>query len=143
MSSKNVETVRAAHESWNRRDFQGVIRDSIEDLVYTDHGRTLTLNGRDKFREWTEGWAKAFSDGRITNFKYIDAGDVVVTQFTVEGTNDGPLGGMPPSGRRISLPFCEVCQLDKQGRVVSGGCYYDQYTLLTQLGHVLPLAAAA
>jgi nuclear transport factor 2 (NTF2) superfamily protein len=67
MSSKNVKTLRAAHESWNRRDFQGVIRDSIEDLVYTDHGRTLTLNGRDKFREWTEGWAKAFSDGKITN----------------------------------------------------------------------------
>ena len=143
MDSKNVETVRAAHESWNRRDFQGVVRDSSEGLVYTDNGRSLTLNGRDKFREWTEAWAKAFSDGRITNPKYIDGGDVVVTRFTVEGTNDGPLGSLPPSGRRISLSFCEVCQLDKQGRVASGGCYYDQYTLLAQLGHIQPLAAAA
>lgn len=143
MASKNVETVRAAHDSWNRRDFQGVIRDSSQDLVYTDHGRSLTLKTRDKFKEWTEGWAKAFSDGKITDPKYIDAGDVVVTQFTVEGTNDGPLGSLPPSGRRISLPFCEVCQLDKQGQVVSGGCYYDQYTLLTQLGHIQPLAAVA
>jgi hypothetical protein len=24
-----------------------------------------------------------------------------------------------------------------------GGCYYDQYTLLTQLGHVQPLGVAA
>jgi len=78
-----------------------------------------------------------------TDPKYIDAGDIVVTQFTVEGTNDGPLGSMPRTGRRMSLPFCEVCQFDKQGRVVSGGCYYDQYTLLTQLGHIQPLAAAA
>ncbi len=123
---------RVAHESWNRRDFQGVIRDSAEDLVYTDHGRSLTLGGRDKFREWTEAWAQAFSDGQITNPTYIDAGDIVVTQFTVEGTNDGPLGSLPPSGRRISLSFCEVCQLDKKGRVVSGGCYYDQYTLANQ-----------
>jgi steroid delta-isomerase-like uncharacterized protein len=143
MASKNVETVRAAHESWNRRDFPGVIRDSAEELVYTDHGRSLTLNTRDRFREWTEAWAKAFSDGKITDPKYVDARDVVVTQFTVEGTNDGPLGGMPPSGRRISLPFCEVCQFDKQGRVVSASCYYDQYTLLTQLGHIKPLAAVA
>ncbi len=37
MASKNVETLRAAHESWNRRDFPGVIRTSIEDLVYNDH----------------------------------------------------------------------------------------------------------
>src|SRR3989442_4994923 len=132
MASKNVETLRAAHESWNRRDFQGIVRNAAEDLVYTDHARALTLNGRDKFREWTEAWAKAFSDGRITNPKYIDAGDVVVTQFTVEGTNDGPFGSLPPSGRRISLSFCEVCQLDEQGRVASLRCYYDQYTLLAQ-----------
>src|SRR6267143_1291404 len=112
MASKNVETVRAAHESWSLRDFQGVVRDSTEGLVYT-------------------------------NPKYIDAGDVVVTQFTVEGTNDGPLGSLPLSGRRISLQFCEVCQLNKQGRIASGGCYYDQYTLLAQLGHIQPLAAAA
>ena len=143
MSSKNIETVRAAHESWNRRDFPGVIRDSAEGLVYTDHGRSLTLNTRDKFREWTEAWAKAFSDGRITNPEYIDAGDVVIAQFTVEGTNDGPFGSLLPTGRRLSLPFCEVCNFDKEGRVESAGCYYDQYTLLTQLGHIQPLAAAA
>jgi len=58
MSPKNVETVRAAHESWNRRDFPGVIRDSAEGLVYTDHGRSLTLKTRDRFREWTEGWRR-------------------------------------------------------------------------------------
>jgi hypothetical protein len=92
MPSKNVETLQGAHESWNRRDFQGVINNCAEGLVYTDHGRSLTLNTRDEFKEWTQEWAKAFSDGRITNPKYIDAGDIVVTQFTVEGTNDGPLG---------------------------------------------------
>ena len=69
MPSKNVETLQTAHESWNRRDFQGVIRNCAEGLVYTDHGRSLTLNTRDKFREWTQEWAKAFSDGRITNPK--------------------------------------------------------------------------
>jgi steroid delta-isomerase-like uncharacterized protein len=143
MASKNVETLQATHESWNRRDFQGVVRNSVEGLAYTDHGRSLTLNTRDKFREWTEAWAKAFSDGRITNPEYIDAGDIVITQFTVEGTNDGPFGSLPPTGRRMSLPFCEVCNFDKEGRVVSAGCYYDQYTLLTQLGHIQPLAAAA
>src|SRR6185369_11161003 len=90
MPSKNVETLRAAHESWNKRDFAGVVQNAAENLEYADQSRNVTLNNRNKFREWTEGWAKAFSDGRITKPKYIDAGDVVVAQFTVVGTNDGP-----------------------------------------------------
>ena len=143
MASKNVETLRAAHESWNKRDFAGVVSNAVKGLAYSDHGRNITLNTRDKFREWTEGWAKAFSDGRISDPQYIDAGDIVVAQFTAEGTNDGPFGSMKPTGRKMSLPFCEICHFDKQGRLMSGDCYYDQYTLLTQLGHVQPLAAVA
>jgi steroid delta-isomerase-like uncharacterized protein len=143
MSAKNVNTLRAAHESWNKRDFAGVIRDAAKSFTYTDHARAQILSGREKFREWTEAWAKAFSDGRITNPQYIDAGDVVIAQFTAEGTNDGPFGSLKPTGRKMSLPFCEICHFDKQGRTVSGGCYYDQHTLLTQLGHIQPLAVAA
>jgi steroid delta-isomerase-like uncharacterized protein len=143
MASKNVETLRAAHESWNKRDFAGVVKNAAEDLVYTDNARAVTLNGRDKFREWTEEWAEALSDGLITNPEYIDAGDIVVARFTVVGTNDGPFGSMKPTGRKLSLPFCEICHFDKQGSPVLGGCYYDQYTLLSQLGHIEALATAA
>src|SRR6202049_5180323 len=143
MASKNVVMLRAAHESRNTRDFTGVVSNAVTGLACADHGRNITVNTRDKFREWTEGWAKAFSDGRITNPQYIDAGDIVVAEFTVEGTNDGPLGSMKPTGRKMSLPFCEICHFDKQGRIVSGGCYHDQYSLLTQLGYIQPLAMAA
>ena len=52
-------------------------------------------------------------------------------------------GSMTPTGRKMSLPFCEIVRFDKEGRMVSGGCYYDQYTLLAQLGHIQPLAVAA
>jgi hypothetical protein len=51
--------------------------------------------------------------------------------FITVGTNDGIFSSFQPTGRRISLPFCEICHFDKQGQIVSGGCYYDQYTLLT------------
>src|SRR6266851_9191746 len=78
MASKNVETLRAAHESWNKRDFQGVISNAAEGLVHTDHSRNIALITRDKFREWTEAWATGFSDARITNPEYIDAGDIVI-----------------------------------------------------------------
>jgi hypothetical protein len=37
MSAKNVKTLRAAQESWNKRDFAGVIRNSAANLTYADH----------------------------------------------------------------------------------------------------------
>jgi steroid delta-isomerase-like uncharacterized protein len=143
MASKNVDNIRAAHESWNRRDFDGIVRNMADDVVYTDKARNLKINGKQNFKQWTQAWAKAFSDGKITNARYIDAGDTVVTEFTVEGTNDGPFSGLPPTGRRITFSFCEVSHCDANGRAVSGAAYYDLYTVLTQLGHIQPVAAAA
>lgn len=143
MASKNVETVRAAHESWNRRDFDGVIRDMADNVSYNDTPRNLTVTGKQDFKGWCQLWAKAFPDGRITNAKYIDAGDVVVAEFIVEGTNTGPFNTMAPTNRRMTCHFCEVTHFDKQGRPASGNIYYDLYTMLTQLGHAEPLSAAA
>ncbi len=94
MASKNVEMLRAAHESWKKRDFADVVKNAAEGLVYTDNARAVTFDSRDKFREWTEEWAKAFSDGRITNPEYIDAGDVVIARFAVVGSNDRPFGSI-------------------------------------------------
>jgi steroid delta-isomerase-like uncharacterized protein len=143
MSTKNVDTMRAAHESWNRRDFAGLVRNVADNMTYTDHARNLTLNSRDKFKAWTEEWAKGMTDGRISHARYIDAGDTVIAEFIAEGTNDGPFGPFAATGKRLSLPFCEIARFDKQGRVVSGVCYYDQLTILTQLGHAKPMSTAA
>jgi SnoaL-like polyketide cyclase len=115
MNSRNVETHRAAHESWNRRDFQEMLRNSTEGFAYSDHGRNINLNGRDKFREWAEAWAQAFSDGRIMNSEYIDAGDIVVAQFTAVGTNDGPFGSMNQLGARCHCPSVKSCTSTKKG----------------------------
>lgn len=143
MSSRNVETFRAAHESWNKRDFAACVKNMANNVVYTDQARGLSMTGRDECRKYLEGWAKAFSDGRIRNAEYIDGGDVVVALFTAEGTNDGQFGSLKPTGRRVSMPYCEMLRFDKDGQVVGGSAYYDQYTLLSQLGHAqqVPIAA--
>jgi ketosteroid isomerase-like protein len=50
------------------------------------------------------------------------------------GTNDGPMGpGNAVTGKRMDMPFCEILRV-QDGRVVSGEIFYDQLTMLTQLG---------
>jgi SnoaL-like polyketide cyclase len=58
----------------------------------------------------------------------------VVCTFTVVGTHDGPLGPLAATGKEFTLPLCEMWHFDPAGRVVGGDLYYDQVSLLTQLG---------
>jgi steroid delta-isomerase-like uncharacterized protein len=143
MASKNVEALRAMHESWNRRDFDATMRHVADNVTFTDHPRNLKANSKNEYRTILEGWAKAFSDGRITSPQYLDAGDTVIVEFTGVGTNDGPLGDLPATGRKVSMALCEILRFDKNNKIVSGTAYYDMYGMLQQLGHVQPRAAAA
>jgi hypothetical protein len=70
----------------------------------------------------------------LTNI--INGGSTTVMLFTGSGTNDGPLGPFPASGRQLSLPFCEVRDYNSDGKVARAELYCDQVSMLVQLGHM-------
>jgi hypothetical protein len=57
----------------------------------------------------------------------------VVAQWTMTGTQFGPLNGLPPTEARIKLPGIDVITLGESGLLSVEG-YFDQRTLLEQLG---------
>jgi steroid delta-isomerase-like uncharacterized protein len=143
MPSSNVEAHRAGHEAFNRRDFQAMTEHYADRIAWTDHAQGRTFRTRQEFRDdFLPGWVRASADIRITGPHYFDAGQTVVCTFTVEGTQDGPLGPFPATGNRFALPLCELWHFDPGGRVVGGDLYYDQVSLLTQLG-LLPQPSSA
>jgi steroid delta-isomerase-like uncharacterized protein len=135
MASRNVQTVQAQQGAFNERNWESM-RDLIaEDCVFVD-GRGQRHQGPDEFVEnYSKGWADAFSDGQVTRPKYYDAGDTVITEFVGRGTNDGPLGTLPASGRSVELPYLEIYHFNADGKVIGGRAYFDQLDLLAQLGH--------
>ena len=137
----NVESHRTAHEAFNRRDFAAATRNFRDDAHYTDHSRSVTYKGPAEFEDWMRGWTQAFSDATVAEPRYVDGGEFSVAVFQGRGTNDGPLGPMAPTGRRMDLPFCEVFRYDADGRVVSGEMFYDTMTIMVQLGHLEPMPA--
>ena len=141
MASKNVETHRAAHNAWNKRDFDAVIGQMTPSITYIDRPRGQTIKSRDEFSEWAQEWAQMFSDGRIVEAQYTEAGDTSVARFTARGTNDGQFGPYSATGKQVTFDLCEILDFDGQGRIVGGDVYYDQLTLLVQLGHVKAPAA--
>ena len=143
MSSSNVEAHRAGHQAFNRRDFEAMIRRYADRIAWTDHAQGRTFTTPQQFRDdFLPGWVRASSDIRITDPGYFDAGATVVCRFTVAGTHDGPLGPLPATGRPFALELCELWHFDPSGRVVGGDLYYDQVSLLTQLG-LLPQPSSA
>ena len=143
MSSSNVETHRAGHEAFNRRDFAAMTEHYAEDISWTDHAQGRTFTTPQQFRdEFLPGWVQSSHDIRITSPRYLDAGPTVVATFTVAGTHDGPLGALPATGKQFALPLCELWHFDARGQVVGGDLYYDQVSLLAQLG-LMPQPSAA
>jgi steroid delta-isomerase-like uncharacterized protein len=138
MASKNVQAVQAEHSGFNARDWDSIRGLIADDCVFTDAQGTAH-KGPDAFaNDYAKGWADAFSDAEVTEAKYHDAGDTVVAEFVGRGTNDGPVGPMPATNRRIAIPFCEIYHFGPDGKVVSGNAYFDMYGMLVQLGHIDP-----
>lgn len=135
MASKNVEVVQAWQAAFNARDWESAKRFIAEDCVFVD-GRGITHKGPEAVaNDYAKSWVDAFSDGKITDAKYYDAGDTVVVEFVGRGTNDGALGPMPPTNRSAELPYCEIWHVGSDGKIIGGHAYFDMYGLLVQLGH--------
>jgi len=136
MASKNVTTALAVYECFNKRDLDGAMKSFDEKVVWEDHGLGVTYKGPLEYRDSLQAWITGFSDGKVVDPKAIDAGDTVILQYIGRGTNDGPMGPFQkPTGRAVSVPFCDILQFDAQGRVVRGETYFDMLSMLVQLGH--------
>jgi steroid delta-isomerase-like uncharacterized protein len=135
MSARNVETVRKFYEAHNRGDLEALMDFVAEDALTTDRARGLTFHGPEGLKAFKRGLRMAFSDLVATMERIIDAGDTVICQEIAEGTNDGPLGPLPASGRRCHVGVCAVFGFDSGGLIETADFYWDQLTLLTQLGH--------
>jgi len=135
MKSGNIENYRAGHEAFNQRDFVAMTKHYAESIAWTDHAQGRTFRTPQEFRDdFLAGWIAASPDIKITDRRYIDAGQTMVSTFTVVGTQAGPLGPFPATGKEFALQLCEMWHFDTGGRVVGGDLYYDQVSLLMQLG---------
>lgn len=137
MASSDIH--RELHDMFNRRDFEGLRRRVRADAVYVDHPRGISVKGPDEFVSWLHGWTTAMSDARCDDARYLDAGDTSVALFIGRGHNDGQLGPFPASNRQLAFDLCEILTYDADGMVTGGELYYDQATILTQMGVAPPM----
>jgi steroid delta-isomerase-like uncharacterized protein len=128
-----ADVVLEAMECWNQKDMAGMRARMHQDYSYTG-GDGVQQKGVDAGMAVAEMFANAFPDGKIDVTRVIRAGDgVVVIEFVGRGTHTGDLMGIPPTGRTMEIPVCDVVEV-RDGKIYSEHEYMDQMVIMTQLG---------
>jgi predicted ester cyclase len=87
--------------------------------------------------EQVENYARAFPDMHRELYRVYVSGSIVVVQLALQGTHLGPLhlpaGILPPTGKRMDAPCCDVFELI-DGKIKRFDCYPEGTIILTQLG---------
>jgi steroid delta-isomerase-like uncharacterized protein len=128
-----VQVVEAYLQAWNDRSGQAVVQTLADGGTYVDPTLPGPVAG-DDLKGYVDALVEAFPDINFENEGIMAAGDRVVLQWRMTGTNTGPLPGMPaPTGGTSNLPGIDVITVGPAG-IISVVGYFDQLTFLGQLG---------
>lgn len=144
----NEQIIRKAYEHAEKKDIKGWVESFTPNGTFTDMSIGVTYSGSDGptgLGKTVEVYAKAFPDMHRELYRFFNVGDVVVVELALQGTHKGPLptpmGILPPSGKRMNAPCCDVFRL-VNGKIESFNCYPSGTVIFAQLGVLSNIEAA-
>jgi ketosteroid isomerase-like protein len=145
MALDNEQIIRNAYQIAEDKDLEGWAAAFTDDGTFTDESIGVTYRGPDGLPWPVENFARAFPDMHRELYQLYASGDIVVVQLALQGTHLGPLnlpfGTLPPTGKRMDAPCCDVFEL-ADGKIKRFDCYPEASIILTQLGVIGNLSAA-
>lgn len=85
------------------------------------------------FLGFVEQMRLAFPDMRHDVRTATDRQNTLTIEGQFTGTNDGPFNGMPPTHRRVSLPFTSVFEFNTGGMIARLAVTFDPVEMQRQL----------
>ena len=141
-NQQNEEIARRGFEVFNTGDFSYIDEITAEDAVNHDPAQPEEGQGPEGFKQVVQMYRAAFPDLHITIEEMCSDGDLVCTRWVSEGTNDGELMGMPPTGKRVTVTGISIDKI-KDGKVVESWNQWDNAGMMQQLGVGAEAAATA
>ena len=105
-------------------------------FVLHDPSVPQEVRGPEGIRQYITMYRTAYPDTHFTIEDQIAEGDRVVTRWTGQGTHQGELMGIPPTGRRVTVTGIEVDRI-AGGKIEETWISYDALGMMQQLG-VIP-----
>jgi len=136
--SANQELLERYVELYNAGDLDGVMDLYAENAVQImPEG---TFQGRSAIRERLDRDLVACPDISWTVLSFVEQGDTFADEWSFVATHTGPFqlsdgSELPPTGRRVGLRGMELVEV-RDGKIVVDNLYYDNMSVLAQLGLV-------
>jgi ketosteroid isomerase-like protein len=144
----NEQIIRRAYEVAEKKDIKGWVECFTPDGVFIDNSTGVTYRGPDGptgLGKLVEVYAKAFPDMHRELYRFLSVGDAVIVELALQGTHNGPLetamGILPPTGKRMDAPCCDVFRLIND-KILSFNCYPSGTVIFAQLGVLSNIEAA-
>jgi ketosteroid isomerase-like protein len=142
--SENERIIRELYQLAEDKNFPAFADLFGENGLFVDMSSGATFQGKETGKP-VAMYAAAFPDMRRKLGRFIESGNVVVVELTLNGTHQGelvlPHGVIAPTQRRIEVPCCDVFLLE-DGKVALFRCYNLASVLFAQLGVLDNLSAA-
>lgn len=132
---KDLILKRVAEDVFNGRDLDAIDELFADDYVMHDPNAPDDIHGREGFRDYVRTFHDAFPDLEVEQLDQLVDGDEVATRFVIRGTHEGPLLGVPATGRQVSVHGTIVSRV-QDGRIAEEWTVVDVLGMLQQLDAV-------
>lgn len=130
---------RFIEEMWNERRLEVAdeifAADCVTHQLRSGEDPRGSPRSAESVKREAAAWLTGFPDLQFILEQMIAAGDRVVTLCTIRGTNSGAWMGIPPTGRKVSVPIAVVHRV-AHGKIAEDWVLVGSLMLFQQLGLV-------
>ena len=136
--SQNVKIVQTMIELVNARDLDALGTVVAEDVVrHSDATPGVTVSSLDEFKAFLTADFASIPDSVQEIEAIFGDGDMVAVRARYGGTQSGPMGPFPPSGKTVRLTFMAMLRIENN-KIAEIWVEWDNLTILGQLGLLPP-----
>ena len=133
----NTEIVRGLISHFFNEHDVGVAERYFADDLKWHGGLVGDIEGVRPYADVMRGFFAALPDVHAVEQDALESGNTVSMRFVVEGTHEGELWGLPPTGRRLRWDAIMIYRM-QDGRVVEQWAAEDWTAILHGLGDYTP-----
>jgi steroid delta-isomerase-like uncharacterized protein len=137
-AEQNKALVRKTADILNSHQY-----DDLDSVIAQDYRRycqatpDVVVESLDEFKALLRQWDREVPDGHVEMHKMAAEGDLVAVWGTYSGTQEGPMGPFPATGKKLSADFGGFFRIE-EGMIVETWVTWDNLAILSQLGHYPP-----